>query len=129
VRIYVDSSALVKLVLAEKESPALAAYLASVDEMISSRIAHTELRRAVGRNPAAQDSALVETIERLVTRELTPEIAAEAGRLEPLALRTLDAIHLATALELGSELAAFVTYDACLAAAAAQHGLKVAAPA
>ena len=67
-------------------------------------------------------------MDRLVFRELTTEIAAEASRLRPAELRVLDAIHLATALELRAELAAFVTYDARLAAAALEHGFRVDAP-
>jgi predicted nucleic acid-binding protein len=60
--------------------------------------------------------------------DLDPSIASRAGVIEPVALRSLDAIHLASALELGDELDAFVTYDARQADAARELGLSVVSP-
>jgi predicted nucleic acid-binding protein len=74
----------------------------------------------------AQAQAVVEQISVI---ELTEAIRARAARLGPDTLRSLDALHLATALELGDDLAAVVTYDARMAAAATSLGLAVLAPA
>ena len=64
----------------------------------------------------------------LITRELDASLASAAGRLAPPALRSLDAIHLATALDLVLDLEAFVTYDARLAEAAAAAGMATVSP-
>ena len=61
--------------------------------------------------------------------EVTPHIFDEAGRLDPSILRTLDAVHLAAALDLGDDLEALVTYDDRLAEAAVASGIEVIAPA
>ena len=127
-RVYLDSSALAKLVLSEPESPAMTEYLIAVDEMISSRIGEIEFLRAVTRNASAREDLASDVLDRLVYRELSKEVATLASRLGPPTLRTLDAIHLATASELATELDAFVTYDARLAQAAELHGLRVASP-
>jgi predicted nucleic acid-binding protein len=96
--------------------------------LVSSRIASTEVLRAITRRNL-EWQGLAPLLRDISFRELTADIALLAGQLEPSALRTLDAIHLATALELRAELAGFLTYDARLAAAAREHGLRVEAPA
>ena len=125
---YLDSSALVKLVVREAESKALAAYLPG-RRLVSSRVCIIETRRAIGRRLGAPWTAPAEAFEQVALVELDASISERAGGLEPLALRSLDAIHLATALELGPDLDAFVTYDDRQAAAAQAAGMAVMAPA
>jgi predicted nucleic acid-binding protein len=100
-RVYLDASAAVKLVVAEPESQPLAEFLAGQGTRVSHRILEVELTRAVRRHSPdslGQASALLQALEFI---ELDGEIASLAGRLEPSSLRSLDAIHLASALALG----------------------------
>ncbi|MFN8545496.1 MAG: type II toxin-antitoxin system VapC family toxin [Candidatus Binatia bacterium] len=127
--VYLDASALVKLVVLEPESRALRAYLRREPERVSCGVARTEVLRAVRPlGPAA-----VETARRLLRSvnliRLDDTLLDAAGILEPLALRSLDAIHLAAAELVAPALRAVVTYDRRMAAAAAALGFPVAAPA
>ena len=127
--VYLDSSALVKLVVLEPESRALRAYLRREPERVSCGLARTEVLRAVRPlGPAA-----IETARRLLRSvnlvRLDDTLLDAAGILEPLALRSLDAIHLATAQLVAPALRAVVTYDRRMANAAAALGFPVAAPA
>lgn len=126
---YFDTSALVKLVVPETESPALRSWLGSrAARAVTSDLARVELWRAVRRNApeaARQAGALLDGV---VTTGITREILDEAARLGPPELCSLDAIHLATALDLGRDLEGFVTYDERLAAAARSAGLVVVQP-
>ena len=127
--VYLDSSALVKLVVLEPESRALRAYLRREPERVSCGLARTEVLRAVRPlGPAA-----IETARRLLRSvnlvRLDDTLLDAAGILEPLALRSLDAIHLATAQLVAPALRAVVTYDRRMADAAAALGFPVAAPA
>lgn len=125
---YVDSSALVKLVLDEADAAAMRRWYVEAERVVSSVIGLIETRRAVARKVDAP--AHVNRILRTVTTlDLDGAIAAVASRAAPVGLRTLDAIHLATALAIGSELEAFVTYDDRLADAARAVGLPVVRPA
>ena len=127
-RVYLDASAALKLVVAEPESQALAEYLAGGHRRVSSRVLDVEVTRAVRRlRPDAEDQAhaLLTALELL---ELNLEVTTRASVIEPGSLRSLDAIHLASALSLGSELDAFVTYDTRQADAARAAGLEVVAP-
>lgn len=127
--VYVDTSALVKLVVAEAETPALRTWItAQRTDLVSSDLARVELMRAVRR--AAPDRAVVaqQVLDAFTLIELTTSIAMEAGRLDPPGLRTLDALHLATALLLGDDLDALVTYDERMAAAARSAGVNVISP-
>jgi len=128
VLVYADTSALAKLILDEPEAHSVARFLDDVDVLITSRLTQIEIVRAASRHPHPTEDSLARMMERLVFRELTSDIAAAAAGLQPPELRSLDAIHLATAIEFSSELDAFLTYDKRLAAAARQHGLTVAAP-
>jgi predicted nucleic acid-binding protein len=127
---YLDASALVKLIVAEPESGALRRYLGERPRIISSRIVEVELRRAVARqdeiDAGDRVSSLIATVELL---ELNAEVARRAGELNPATLRSLDAIHLASALVIAPEVDAVVAYDTRLAAAARAAGLAVVAPA
>jgi predicted nucleic acid-binding protein len=129
---YLDASALVKLATPEAETDALRAALETFDARVTSRLATVEVARALLRRgvaTAALAADVSEAFSGLAMTELDPAIAESAGRLGPSALRSLDAIHLASALALGPELDALVTYDARLADAARVVGLEVIAPA
>lgn len=125
---YVDASALTKLVLDEPDSAAMRRWYVESDEVICSRIGIVETRRAVGR--FRHDPTHLDVILRSVeVVEFDADIAREAAGLGPATLKTLDAIHLATAFAMGAEIDAFVTYDDRLADAARAAGLPVVRPA
>ena len=125
---YVDTSALTKLVLDEAESLAMRRWYVEHDRVLCSRIGVVETRRAVARGQ--HDPEHLDVIMRSVELvEFDAEIARRAVPVGPPSLRTLDAIHLASALALGSEMDAFVTYDDRLAEAARALGLPVVRPA
>jgi len=127
---YIDTSALVKLVVAEPESAALQAWFASgVRSPVSSDLARTELLRAVRRAAPEHVVRAREVLDAVTLIEVTTAIFEVAGLLDPTILRTLDAVHVAAALVLGDELEGMVTYDARLADAARANGIAVIAPA
>jgi predicted nucleic acid-binding protein len=131
---YADASALVKLVRDEAESASLNAYLAGAD-LVSSELAVAEvpraLRRAVAMDPALPLEGLWECADELIQsmalRPIDYDLLLGAGALAEPSLRTLDAIHVATALHL-SPVEAFVTYDERQAAVARLAGLRTIAP-
>lgn len=124
---YLDASAIVKLVVAEPETDALRGYLETADVSLTSRIGAIEVARAVVRADADVVRAIA-VLDALLLIELTADIADRASGLAPADLRTLDAIHLATAIEFRRQSHAFLTYDRRLADAARRHGLTVVAP-
>jgi predicted nucleic acid-binding protein len=127
--LYLDSSALVKLVLPEPETGALFELIRLWPERISSSLARVEVLRTVRR--AGENVALrraEEVVARVGLLGIDTEILSAATRLEPRELRTLDAIHLATALSVGEQLGAMVAYDNRLARAAERHEMPVLAP-
>ena len=126
---YLDTSALVKLVVAESETAALRAWLAGAGrDLVASDLARTELMRAVRR--VVPDRAMLarQVLDSVTLIEVTSALFAEAGRLDPPALRSPDAIHLAVALDLGDDLDGLVTYDERLGDAAMANGVAVVAP-
>jgi hypothetical protein len=125
---YLDSSALVKLVVQEKETEALRQFLATSDQMTSSLLTKVELSRAVTRRLPDAGPVAEALLEGVVIVAFDARIAARAAALTPANLRSLDAIHLATALEFGADLQAFVCYDDRLSAAASALGLPVVSP-
>jgi predicted nucleic acid-binding protein len=129
--LYLDASALVKLVVREAESAALSSELMAWPAQVSSIISEVEVPRAARRASLAAEA--IERAERVVrqlgTVFLTEEVARGAAMIAPLRLRSLDAIHLASALSLGPNLGAFVSYDRRLAEAAESAGLETLAPA
>ena len=127
-RCYLDSSALAKLVIREPESHALRTFLKRSEMMLSSAIAETELLRAARRISDQTVKAAPRVLSVVALMEVSREILSSASLLEPASLRTLDSIHLATALELADELDSFVTYDFKLAEAARSAGLPVSQP-
>lgn len=128
--IYLDSSALVKLALAEPESATLIRWLAERADMpmVSSIIHRAEVARAVWRASPDKLARSYWQMRRVEIVPLSRSVAEAAGALTPPALRSLDAIHLASALILADDLAAFVTYDKRLLVAAREAGLPVASP-
>jgi predicted nucleic acid-binding protein len=129
--IYLDSSALVKLVLTEPETRELVRWLAERADlaMVSSVVHRAEVPRAVWRtDPAAfpRSYRQLRGVERLA---LTSEMLDAATALPPPSLPSLDAIHLASALSIRRDLTAFVAYDKRLLAAAKAAGLPTASPA
>lgn len=128
--LYLDSSALVKLVLPEAESTVLLESLAAWPERVTSELARVEVVRAARRattDPAAEQRA-EEVLSALHLLKVDGDILDRAARLEPRTLRSLDAIHLASALSLGADLGAMVVYDSGFAAAAVGCGVDVVAP-
>lgn len=129
--LYLDSSALVKLVLSEPETEALLEFIRLWPERISSTLTRVEVLRAVRR--AGEENVALRRAEEVVARvgllRIDTDILSAAARLEPRELRTLDAIHLATALSVREQLSAVVAYDSRLAQAAEHHGVPVLAPA
>lgn len=127
--VYLDSSAFVKLVVAERETDALRAYLAVHDRRhVASTLLRTEAVRAVRHLGTEALATAREGIRRMDLIAIDDRIVDAAGVLEPRVLRTLDAIHLATAMALGSDLDAIVTYDERMADGAALLGLSIATP-
>lgn len=124
---YVDASAALKLLFVEAETEPLRAHLASATvDLISSQLLETEMRRAVHRNPDLAQSdvtALLEGIHLLDTSGVT---FRAAGFLPGQHLRSLDALHLASAITAGAD--AIVTYDVRMTESAESLGLKVVAP-
>jgi predicted nucleic acid-binding protein len=95
---------------------------------VSSDLARAELLRATRRVAPDRLVHAREVLDILVLTEVGTAIFEQAGRLEPPGLRTLDALHLASALDLGDDLDGMVTYDERLASAAQVHGVPVIAP-
>ncbi len=128
--IYLDSSAIVKLVLPEPESLALRSFLASDEDHVSSSLARVEVLRTVRRVDDTEDRRrdAERSLARISLVDMRGPLLGKAGTLGPPNLRSLDAIHLATALSLDG-LDAFVTYDHRLADAAREAGLAVVSPA
>ena len=129
--IYLDSSALVKLALTEPESAALARWLAerAGQPLVSSALHRAEVPRAVWRAEPGALPRSYRVIRRVARVALTPEVLDNSATLPPQDLGPALAIHLASALALKQDLAAFVAYDERLLAAAAGAGLPVASPA
>jgi predicted nucleic acid-binding protein len=126
---YLDASALAKLVVVEAETAALENDAAHRAGLITSRLGATELRRAAGRVGQRRVVQQVEDVLAAVALvEVSPAILERAGRLGPAELRTLDAIHLATALTLPFAEMDFISYDARLTDAARSCGLTVCQP-
>ena len=128
--VYLDSSALVKLVVKERESDALRAWTALHPAAVTSALSVAEVRRAVGRlTPRARLSDRARLVlDGVALLGLDQDILEKAAGLAPAELRTLDAIHIASALTLGKDLLAFVTYDERQLAAAGKAGLPLVQP-
>ncbi|GAB3808656.1 type II toxin-antitoxin system VapC family toxin [Humibacter antri] len=127
---YLDTSALVKLVVDEPESAAFRAWALTPEfELISSDLVRTELLRAVRCVHPERAVLAHQVLEQIDLLRLTSADYDEAGRIAPDELGSLDALHLVAALRLGDQLETLVTYDDRLAAAAQLNGVTVSAPA
>jgi predicted nucleic acid-binding protein len=127
--IYLDSSAILKLAVAEPESAALRRYLRRRTSLVTSGLARTEVGRALlplGRAAVRRGS---EVLGRLELVRVSDRILSSAAAIPPAELRSFDAIHLATMRELDANLVRVVIYDERLAAAAVSSGFSVVAPA
>jgi len=129
VAIYVDSSAIEKLAVREPESAALRRYLQRKSPLVSSALSRAEVLRALlpaGEEAVARGRSVLRRFDLI---RLNDRILNAAGLLLPAGLRTLDAIHLATARQLGDEVRALVTYDGRMAEAARQLHYRIVNPA
>jgi predicted nucleic acid-binding protein len=128
--IYLDTSAAAKLVKEEYASAELAVFItARIGEpLVSSALIYPELLRAVARADPGLASRATALLQRIMTVPMATDIVLSSATVGNPYLRTLDAIHLATALTIAEEVSSFVTYDKRLAEAATVAGLSVEAP-
>ncbi len=126
--VYLDASAIVKLVVREAESASLLRFLRSHPTRVSSALSRVEVVRAV-RNQGSEALLRAEAIlARLRLLRIDDDLLAAAAHVAPGVLRSLDAIHLASATTLGGELRGIVTYDTRMSDAAELLGLHTMAP-
>lgn len=125
---YLDTSAYVKLPLQESEHDALLLDLARWEGFMSSGLLGVEALRACARYGTRYESAAREWMGGLALLPIDDTILDLAATLEPAGLRSLDALHLATALSVRDEIGAFFTYDERLGRAAEERGLTIACP-
>jgi predicted nucleic acid-binding protein len=125
---YLDSSAIVKLAVREDESLALRRYLRRRRPLVTSALARTEVLRAL--LPAGDKAVAAgrKVLQRIDLVRINNRVLNDAAELLPADVRSLDAIHLATAGQLGEDLGALVTYDDRMAAAAKQAGHRIVTP-
>jgi len=125
---YLDSSAIVKLVVQEPESVALRQYLRRRRPLVVSALARTETLRAL--LPAGDDAVAAgrKVLSRLDLIRINNQVLDEAAAVLPFHVGSLDAIHLATAGQLGQDLGVMVTYDDRMAEAARSAGYRVVTP-
>jgi uncharacterized protein len=132
--IYLDSAAVVKLVRQESHSVDLVAWLDGHRDvpLVSSALVEVEVPRALRRSAPQALVGVPAAVGRLFRLEIDATIRATAAAFAEPTLRSLDAIHLATAQvlanEAGATLTAFVTYDQRLLASARAAGLPIASP-
>lgn len=132
--VYADTSAIVKLVVREAETDAMTEAATAWERIATSEITTIELPRAVKRARAdrraevADDRTVLELLAALEIVSLTDDVRAAAASAEPPELRTLDAIHLASAMTLGASVELVATYDDRLERAALGAGLHVVRP-
>ena len=128
--IYLDSAAVVKLVHAEPETPALRAWLDERAETgwLSSVLVEIESFRAVARYAPAAVTRLPPVLDQIDLIDLSPHIRILAQTVRPVTVRSLDAIHLGTALSARDNVTSFVSYDKRLLDAAITAGLPAESP-
>ena len=128
--VYLDASAIVKLVVPEPESNALLAALEAYPDRVSSTLARVEVHRALWRvgAPHAVRARAADVLSSLVLIQIDEPVLSRASSFKDATLRALDAIHLAAALSIGDDPGAFITYDVRLARAAERQRLPVQHP-
>jgi hypothetical protein len=112
----------------EEESEALRGALREWPRRVSSRLTVVEVLRTVRRRDPAREPLARDVLAGLALVLIGDRVLVAAARLEPVSVRSLDAIHIATALRLGKGLAAFVSYDTRQLEAAEALGLPTASP-
>ena len=134
-RVYVDSSALLKRVFAEAESRALISTLRDFQQadtaLVTSSLAWVEISRAIRAYANTEidvevDKLVEVSLSGVLEKPITSEVIALARRLNPAVLRSLDAIHLATALLVDADV--ILAYDLRLIEAAAEHKIRTLSP-
>jgi len=125
---YLDSSAIVKLAIEEPDSAALRRHLRRRRPLVSSALARTEVARALLFEGDAGIARGRSVLSRLDLIRVNDSVLNAAGTLLPPDLRSLDAIHLTTAQQLGAELSQMVTYDERMIDAARDLGIRTASP-
>jgi uncharacterized protein len=125
--LYLDSSALVKLVIRETGSDQLRGFIGD-QEMVTSQISRVELVRAVARSQPDSVEAALDLLGELTLVAVNRVIASRAAWVPPPALRSLDALHVASASVMRDSLDAFVTYDHRMIDAGRIAGLRIASP-
>lgn len=126
---YIDTSALVKLISVESDTAALHDWVATnTPELVSSDLLRTELVRTVRRSGSVHQFDPDDGLAAIDLLPATTAIFDAAALIDPVELRSLDAVHLATAIDLQDDCEGVITYDERLAEAARQHGLQVVAP-
>lgn len=127
--VYFDTSALAKLILEEPESQKLRRFIDSSSiQPVSAEISDVELVRAVMREDESLLDNTLEILAQVVLLPMTASIRLRASYLKPVSVRSLDAIHVATALEIQADLDALLSYDNRLLKSASDAGLKVLSP-
>ena len=129
---YLDTSAFFKLVVAEDRSDAMRAWAREQEsfgeKLWSSDLLRTEALRAARRTAPSAVLAVREGLDRLALITITVQTFEQAGVLEPIVLRSLDALHLAAARSLGDDLRGVVTYDERMAESARSLGIRLLRP-
>jgi len=126
---YLDTSAAVKLLFAERESTAMDRWWAEAGTRVaSSDLLRTELLRVTRRVDPEQMTPARALLDSLTLLRLSTALCERAAMLDSVVIRSLDALHLAAALELGDELEGIVTYDRRLAEASRVLGIRIVAP-
>lgn len=128
--VYLDTSAIVKLIVDEPETGPLKDFLSALDaQMTTSVITGVECVRAVARQDPGLAAVAQRALDRFILLPLTTSITLRAADFAPASLRSLDAIHLATAVEVQPSLAGFLSYDNRLNEAALTVGIEASSPA
>ena len=127
---YLDASAAAKLVLAEDDSEAMKEWFETTDAVVfSSDLLRVELLRTIHRHAPAQLSQGRAVLESITLIALSRNVYEAAEALDPPVLRSLDALHLASAIDVGGdELKAIITYDLRMIEAARSLGIEIVAP-
>lgn len=124
---FLDASAFLKLLVVESESAEMRRW-ASGRRLVSSDLLRTETRRGVAHMEASVLRSCDQHLAGIQKVRLTPALLDRAGRIPGRGLRTLDAIYVASALQLGDDLADFVSYDRRQLATAERLGLRTISP-
>lgn len=127
---YLDTSAATKLVVEEAESEALSAWIEDEGPaFVASELLRVEVLRTCRRHSPEALTRAREVIDSVILMSVTTDICIDAAGVDPAVVRSLDAVHIATALAIGDDLKAVVTYDLRMAEGCRIYGLPVVAPA